>query len=202
MLAAQHDAADTHNLSRVAVPELVNLPKTGKSAGPDHRIALYSMLSALDPAPGVSLPIVQAITTLIPKEPHEGAATLLAAALATHVVYLLREEVVPKEAVLLIAKEMTSSKASVRKAFVGLAGAIFIGGGDVLETNSGCALAEALFASFEACLRTVSSNPLTSSGGPYEGYVALAVLLGPFARSGKFSECILCCLFYEYLFPP
>ena len=43
---------DPHSLSRLAVPELINLPKSGKSAGPDHRVALYSMLAALTPAQG------------------------------------------------------------------------------------------------------------------------------------------------------
>jgi hypothetical protein len=33
-------------------------------------------------------------------------------------------------------------------------------------------------------LKTVSSNPLNLAAGPLEGYVALAVLLGPMSRLG------------------
>jgi hypothetical protein len=147
------------------------------------------MLSFITPAPGVSLPIVQAITSLVGKEPHEGAATILAGALSPHIVYLLREDSVPAETIQLISKEMNSPKIAVRKAFVGLAGSIFTDDQTLLETENGLALANGLFSSFETCLKTVSSNPLNASGGPYEGYVALAVLLGPFARSKKFGGC-------------
>ena len=47
---------DPDNLSGVAVPDLLNLPKSGKSARPDHRmiIALYLMLAYLTPASTVS----------------------------------------------------------------------------------------------------------------------------------------------------
>ncbi|KAF8959922.1 armadillo-type protein [Flammula alnicola] len=184
------DPVDPHNLARIAIPELVNLPKTGKSAGPDHRIALYSMLAFLTPATGVSLPLVQATTVLIPKEPHEAATSVLVAALPSHIVFLLREASLPTETIQLISKEMNSSKPAVRKAFVGLAGSIFLDDQGVMDTENGAVFATGLLSSFETCLKTVSSNPLNSSGGPYEGYVALSVLLGPFARSKRFDAAI------------
>ena len=191
VLIERHDSADTHNLSCAAVTELVNLPKTGKSSGPDHRIALYTMLAALVPAPGISLPLVQAITVLVAKEPHDGAAALLAGTLTPHIAHLLRtqEGVLPAETVALIAKDMASSKPIVRHAFIGAAGSVFLNDGGVLDTAGGVTLGQALLGSFEACLKTVAANPLGASGGPYEGYVALAVLLGPFARSKLFGLC-------------
>ncbi|KAF9479098.1 ARM repeat-containing protein [Pholiota conissans] len=189
-LISRSDPADPHNLARAAVPELVSLPKSGKSAGPDHRVALYTMLASVTPAADVSLPIVQAITTLIAKEPHEGAAAILAASLAPHVVFLLREGSVPADTIQLISKEMNSPKIAVRKSFVGLAGLIFTNDQTLLETENGLALAKALLPSFETCLKNVSSNPLNASGGPFEGYVALSVLLGPFSRSKKFDAAI------------
>jgi hypothetical protein len=53
-LIARSDPLDPDNLSGVAVPDLLNLPKSGKSVGPDHRIALYSMWAYLTPASTVS----------------------------------------------------------------------------------------------------------------------------------------------------
>ncbi len=167
----RHDSTDTHNLACTAVPELVNLPKAGKSAGPDHRIALYTMLAALVPAPGVSLPLVQAITILVAKEPHDGAAALLAGTLAPHIAYLLRtqEGALPAETVALIAKDMASSKPVVRRAFIGSAGSMFLNDGGVLNTAGGVTLGKALLGSFEACLKTVTANPLGCKWRPIRG---------------------------------
>lgn len=189
-LLTLNDPEDPHNLSRLAVSDLLALPKTGKTAGPDHRVALYLMLSFLPPSDGVSATLIQTSTPLLAKEPHEGATAVLAAALPPHIDFLLRESSLSSETTQLIAKEMSNSKPAVRKAFVGLAGSVFFNGQGTLETEKGVAFANALLPSFEACLKTVASNPLNSSGGPYEGYVAISVLLGPFAQSKKFGQCI------------
>ena len=179
---------DPNNLSRAAVPDLLNLPKSGKSAGPDHRIALYSMLGSLTPAATVSATLIQTTTPLLAKETNEGVTSVLAAALPPHIIFLLREESLLPETTQLIAKEMSSVKPGVRRAFCGLAGSVFFHGRDVVETESGIAFAKVLLPSFELSLKTVSSNPLNSSGGPFEGYVAVATLLGPFAQSKKFGK--------------
>jgi hypothetical protein len=188
VLIARSDPLDPDNLSRVAVPDLLNLPKSGKSAGPDHRISLYSMLAFLAPAAAVSTALIQTTTSLLAKETHEGATSVLAAALPPHIIFLLREGSLPPEITQLIAKEMSSVKPGVRRAFCGLAGSVFFEGKDILETESGASLAKTLLPSFELSLKNVSSNPLNSSGGPFEGYVAVAILLGPLAQSKKFGK--------------
>ena len=187
-LIARSDPLDPDNLSRVAVPDLLNLPKSGKSAGPDHRIALYSMLGFLTPAATVSGALIQTTTPLLAKETHEGVTSVLAAALPPHIIFLLREGSLLPETTQLIAKEMSSVKPGVRRAFCGLAGSVFFHGQDVVETESGATFAKALMPSFESSLKTVSNNPLNSSGGPFEGYVAVATLLGPLAQSKKFGK--------------
>ena len=187
-LIARSDPSDSDNLSRVAVPDLLNLPKSGKSAGPDHRIALYSMLGFLTPAATVSAALIQTTTPLLAKETHEGATSVLAGVLPPHIVFLLREGPLLPETTQLIAKEMSSVKPGVRRAFCGLAGSVFFHGQDVVETESGAAFAKALLPSFESSLKTVSGNPLNSSGGPFEGYIAVATLLGPLAQSKKFGK--------------
>ena len=179
---------DPDNLSRVAVSDLLNLPKSGKSAGPDHRIALYSMLAYLTPTATVSTALIQTTTPLLVKETHEGVTSVLAAALPSHIIFLLREGSLPGEISQLIAKEMSSVKPGVRRIFCGLAGSVFFEGQDIVETESGAIFSEALLPSFELSLKTVSSNPLNSSGGPFEGYVAVATLLGPLAESKKFGK--------------
>ncbi|KDR69874.1 hypothetical protein GALMADRAFT_913484 [Galerina marginata CBS 339.88] len=189
-LVGLSDPSDLSNLSRIAVPELVSLPKAGKSAGPDHRVALYSMLASLTPATGVSSILVQAAATLLPKEPQEGPISVLASALPPHVVFLLREGSLSWETIQFIAKEMTNSKPATRKAFVGLAGSVFLSERGIMDTANGAAFANGLLPSFEACLKTVASNPLNSPGGPFEGYVSVAVLLGSLAPSKQFDTAI------------
>jgi hypothetical protein len=185
-LLTLHDPQDPHGFHKVAVSELLSLPKAGKTAGPEHRIALYSMLSFLPPAEGVSATLVQTTSPLLSKEASEAAISVLASALPPHIVFLIRHSSVPSETVQVIAKEMANAKPAVRKAFVRLAGSVFLGDQSVLDTESGAAFARVLLPSFESCLKTVSSNPLNT--GPLEGYVSATVLLGAFAKSKEFGS--------------
>lgn len=178
-------------LAFVAVSELLNLPKTGKSSGPDHRVALYSMLSFLKPSADVSPLLISTSTPLLAKETHEGATAVLAAALPPHVLYIIGDDdsktTLSAETTALIAKEMNNAKPAVRRAFCTLAGSVFFEGESELITAKATAFAKAVLPSFEKNMQTVAANPLNSSGGPLEGYVALATLLGPFSQSGKFG---------------
>jgi len=146
------------------------------------------MLAFLTPAATVSTALIQSTTPLLAKETQEGATSVLAAALPPHIIFLLREGSLLPETTQLIAKEMSSAKPAVRRAFSGLAGSVFFQGQDLVETESGATFAKALLPSFESSLKTVSSNPLNSSGGPFEGYVAVATLLGPLSQSKKFGK--------------
>ncbi|KAG6810659.1 hypothetical protein H0H92_010871 [Tricholoma furcatifolium] len=175
-----------------AVSELLALPKTGKTTGPDHRVALYSMLAHLSPSVDISSSVVQTTTPLLSKETHEGAIAVLTGALASHITFLLKSPesgAVAPEATALIAKEMGSVKPAVRRAFCGLAGMILIGGVD-FEKAQALAFAKALVPALEASLKAVAANPLTASAGPLEAYIATAVLLGPLAKTGKFNDVI------------
>ena len=171
----------------LAVVELLSLPKNGKTVGPDHRITLYSMLAFLNPSSPVSNSIIQTTLPLLAKETHDAATSVLASAMLPHLVCLLRDdEASPPHTATLIAKEMNNSKPVIRRAFCSLAGGALWENGD-LSTKGSLAFAKVVLPSFENNLKTISSNPLNSSGGPLEGYIATTVLLGPFCRSGKFG---------------
>lgn len=171
----------------LAVTELMSLPKSGKTSGPEHRVALYSMLQFLNPSPSVSESIVQIVPPLLAKETHDAATDALAAALPPHIGFLLQSnKALSSDTTALIAREMNNSKPAVRHAFCSLAGAALWENVD-LVSDASYSFAKAVLPAFEASLKTVSSNPLTSSGGPLQGYIALSVLLGPLSRSGKFG---------------
>ncbi|KAF8627766.1 hypothetical protein AX17_006131 [Amanita inopinata Kibby_2008] len=194
-IVSKIDASDPNSLLPVAVTELLSLPKAGKSAGPDHRVALYSMLSYITPKPNLSAELIQTVTPLLAKDAqtNEQATTVLAFVLAPHVAMLLQpstEAPLPTETTSLIAKEMNNAKSGIKRAFCTLAGSVLLEGDVILTTEKGISFAKSLLPSFEACLKTASSTALTASGGPLEGYIAISVLLGPFARSGKFDDAI------------
>lgn len=185
------DSDKPDSISALAVDELLNLPKTGKTAGPDHRVALYSMLAFLSPSPSVSTSIVQSTTPLLAKETHEAAVSVLTAALPAHIVFLLKENTFTShQTTVLIAKEMGSSKLNVKRAFCILAGTVFFGDVDYSSGNA-LEFAKALAPSLENSLRAVSGNVLTSSSGPLEGYIAVSALLGPLSKTGKFGMSII-----------
>lgn len=171
-----------------AVSELLSLPKAGKTAGPDHRVTLYTMLGAVPPSESVSLAIVQTGLPLLAKETHDASVAVLAKSLAAHLVRALRaESPLPSDSTSIAAKEMTGTKPVVRRAFCSLIGSA-LWELDTLNTAASSAFAKVVVPSFETNLKTVAANPLGAVAGPLEGYVATAVLLGPLSRSKQIGS--------------
>lgn len=170
-----------------AVSELLTLPQAGKTTGPDHRAALYTMLSVVPPSPAVSLSIVKALPPLILKESNDNVISILASILPQHLSSLMHDNIsVPADISNAIAKEMTNVKPVLRKAFVSVAGTA-LWNVCSLDNDASFAFAKSISTSLEANLKTISTNPLGTAAGPLEGYIALSILLGPMAKSGKFG---------------
>lgn len=175
---------------KLSLDELTALPKASKTTGPDHRTILYTMLGDLIPSPAVSANMLQTALPLLAKETHDQAVLALASSLAPHLVFCLRENIVlPSEILALVAKEMNNSKPVLRRAFCSLTGDAIWALGD-LPTQTSLDFAKAVLPALENNLKTVVASPAASPAGPLEGYVAAAVLLGPFHRSGKFGRSI------------
>ncbi|KAK0212097.1 armadillo-type protein [Desarmillaria ectypa] len=179
-------ANQTPLVLETTVNELLTLPRTGKTIGPDHRVTLYTMLASI-PACAVSASVVQITTPLLAKESHDAAVSTLASALHPHILHLLQSDIsLAKDTLSLIAKEMNSLKPPIRRAFCALAGNI-LWSSENLDTPAWLAFASAVLPSFESSLKTTSNNP---NGGAFEGYIAVAVLLGPLAQAGKFDDAV------------
>lgn len=175
------------------VGELLGLPKAGKTAGPDHRVALYTMLGALTPATPTAFVIMQTALPLLSKETHDAAIFVLASSLTSHLAACLRENYdLPGDITILISREMTNSKPTIRRAFCSLVGDALWSLGKA-ESKASQAFVRALLPAFETNLKTVAANPLNSAAGPLEGYTALAVILGPLFRSEKFGRSVVFC---------
>jgi len=184
-------SANAHGV--LTVHDVLALPKAGRSTGPDHRIALYSMLALLQPATTVSQYLLETSIPLLSKESNEGAIAALAPSLGMHVAFLLKTDTDKLcNVTQLIVKEMNNSKPATRRAFASMAGDIFYEGGDFLDGEKGVSFASALIPAFEASLKNASGNLLSNPAGALEGYVAVAVFLGPLLCLEQFSEYKLC----------
>lgn len=146
------------------------------------------MLAFLAPSPTVSTVLIQSTAPLLSKETHEGATAVLATALPGHLSYLLKTDTpIPQDAAVLIAKEMNSTKPGVKRAFCVLAGTVFSDPEVDFGTGKAYDFAKSLIPSLENNLKSIATNPLNSSAGPLEGYIAVSVLLGPLSKTKKFG---------------
>ncbi|KAF5388937.1 hypothetical protein D9757_005117 [Collybiopsis confluens] len=186
-------------LLSISVTELLALPKAGKTAGPDHRLALYSMLALLPPLPTISQSILQASAALLAKETHEGATGILSGALRSHLACVLRDSPAlgkeMQEVAGVIAKEMQNTKPSMRRWFFILAGgAVWEStrlGDDRGEPSDALgSFIDTILPALENILKTVSANP-TSGTGVLEAYIAVALLLGPCTRFNRLEAVIV-----------
>ncbi|KAI0657693.1 ARM repeat-containing protein [Cubamyces menziesii] len=170
--------------------ELLSLPKAGKTAGPDHRVVLYTMLGAVLPSEAVSTTVLQTALPLLAKETHDAAVSALAASITPHLVCCLQSDTaLPGDSAGVIAKEMTSSKPVVRRAFCSLVGNALLALGK-LDSTAAVSFAKAIVPSFETNLKTVAANPINAPAGPLEAYIAIASLLGPLSQSKQFDDVI------------
>jgi Generalcontrol nonderepressible 1 (Gcn1) N-terminal len=177
----------TSESKEIAVVELLKLAQAAKAIGPDRKI-LYAMFASLGASAQVSSVMVKSVPVLLAKETNETNLPTLASSLTPHLAFYLQGDLsFPDEVSKLLLKEMQNSKPSIRRAFVTLIGEIFWTLGD-LKTANAAIFARAVFPAFESSLKSLSANPLNAAAGPLEGYVAIGVLLGPFARSGVFGS--------------
>ncbi|KAG2121247.1 armadillo-type protein [Suillus clintonianus] len=173
-----------------ALTDVLALPKTGKTTGPEHRLTLYAMLAAMPPSAEVSVVVVQNVPQLLVKETTDAAVGVLASIMAVHLTFILKTNTkVPADATTVIAKEMTNPKHVIRRAFVSITGSA-LWSVDTVDTDAVLAFSMGVTSALETNLKVVTTNPLTAAVGPFEGYVALALLMGPLANTGKFGDII------------
>ncbi|OJT01635.1 Translational activator GCN1 [Trametes pubescens] len=186
LMQLNHSTAD----QEYATTELLSLPKSSKTSGPDHRVVLYTMLGAVPPSQSSSSTILQTALPLLAKETHDAAVSALAESITPHLASCLRSDsVLPGDSASVMAREMTNSKPVIRRAFCSLVGNALWDLGK-LDSTTSIAFAKAVLPSFEANLKVVAANPTGAPAGPLEAYIAIAALLGPLSRSQQFDDVI------------
>ncbi|KIR26892.1 50S small subunit ribosomal protein L19 [Cryptococcus deuterogattii LA55] len=197
--ASKSSNADTRNKSRILLraiiercsdktvqgkiaSEIIALPKGGKTASPEHRTVLFTMLTDLPVSDAVSPQLVDTLPTLIAKEGNEPAFQALCSALGHHLFYAFSStQPMATSASQALVKELASTKIPTRRALSNAVGqAIWeVGTKDQRFSMEGDKLISAIAPALENNLRAASACPPANPAGFLEGYVALALALGP-----------------------
>ncbi|KAK4055085.1 translational activator of GCN4 [Microbotryomycetes sp. JL201] len=175
------NASETDTVS--AIEQVATLFKSGKTASPDHRTALHTMLASLTASATVSKQIVETSLGLLAKESNEHTFAAIMRLLTTHMPEILRNgsPIAAPHAAALV-KAMQDTKPAIRRNAHSAIGAIFWSL-DIVEANDMIkSFAVAMLPGFESALKTVTANPLNSPAGPLEGFAAVAVLKGRLSR--------------------
>jgi len=162
--------------------EVLALPKTGKSASAEHRVALFTMSRFVPPSDEISATVIDTLVPTIPKENNDAALAALADNFGQHLTQVLGSQAaLASTTPTTLAKELNSAKLTTRRALSsGIASAIWqVGKSDTGLSNEGEKLVSALAPAFEANLKTAAANPASTPGGFLEGYTAVALALGP-----------------------
>ncbi|KAM0793613.1 hypothetical protein ACM66B_001046 [Microbotryomycetes sp. NB124-2] len=162
-----------------AIEQIAALFKSGKTASPDHRTTLYTMLASLSTSAAVSKQIVELSLGQLPKETNEHTFAAIMRLLTTHAPEMLRNgNAIGTAQAAALVKSMQDTKPAIRRNAHNAVGAIFwsLDGDDVQVNEAIKSFVVAMLPGFESALKTVTANPLNSPAGPLEGYAAVAVL--------------------------
>lgn len=171
--------SDPEALSKLAT-EILALPKAGKTASAEHRVALFNMISSI-PQDAAHV-VVDTLPPLIGKEANEAALNALGDALGHHLpAVLVSDKTVNAASATALAKELSSTKLSARRAISSAVGnavwSVYSKGS--AYSSEGEKLLSSFVAAFETNLKTAAANAPANSAGFLEGYVAVALALGP-----------------------
>ncbi|KAL7422316.1 translational activator of GCN4 [Cryptotrichosporon argae] len=182
--------SDADALAKTAT-EVLAAPKTGKSVSAEHRIALFAMIAAIAPSDAASAVVLDTLPVLVGKEGNEPALAAIGTALGLHLGHLLQSsKAVAAASTAALAKELASTKLPARRAL-----SVAIGSGiwQVYEAQGqfspeGDKLIASLVPALEGNLKTASANMPANAGGFLEGYVALALTVGPLKNTAAASK--------------
>lgn len=175
----------SHNVN-AALADVLALPQNGKTAGLEHRLTLYAMLANILPSAEVSSTIVPAVPHLLVKETNDTAVGVLASVMAANLTYMLEANMqLPADLTTVVAREMSNPKPLIRRAFVYITGSALWNINKY--TDAVLTFSTGIASALEATLKMVTTNPQTTGTSPWEGYVALALFMGPMGKIGTFG---------------
>ncbi len=182
---------------KTTILEILSLLSKGKATGVEHKITLVSMLSG-QAAEGVSQEIVLVLATMMGKETADHVMWVIGKSLTTHLSWCLEEgHSMPSSTILAaIVKDMSNTKTIVRKHMSDAIGsALWVSGRSTSGWSSAARTwVDNVIPALTGYLKatgTTAAPGVSNVGGPLmEGYVAVAIVLGPMSAqaSEKTSE--------------
>lgn len=184
-------AQEPKAVSSVVSEIILTLKTAGKTSSPDQRAALYEMLQRSSVLPVEdAVTQSQAITEILPKEATEASLRAALSALMLRVGIWLSAGAQASDFGTLnkvgsaLSKELRNPKANMRKvACMTIGDALWKLNSEGVDPALLVTLGETLLPALEENLKNASTNTLTSTSGPLEGYVAVALLQGRFSSS-------------------
>lgn len=162
--------------------EIVNTVKAGKTTGPEHRIALYSILDALPPSQGVSSIVADALEYLFAKESNEAALFRLANSARPHIFFIISTDMsIPPNLIKAIIQDInnTSRPSARHAASLVIGNVLWECGKQGVRSKNYAEVANAAEKAFESSLSSLANT----STSPLEGYIAISSLLGPISKA-------------------
>lgn len=192
MLIIQAKCEDLKVAAKI-VTELLVLPKTGKTTSPEHRIALIQMVGRFAHCEEISPVILDTLPALCSKEGNEGALAAICTALVPHLAWAFAND--SKSSLVSAAplvKELGSTKVSTRRALANAVGQAIWEEYNLQHTYSSDVVAylKQVLSAFQTGLASASTNQPANSSGFLEGYVAVALALGPLYESPIASDLV------------
>lgn len=182
MQAICEQCQDPATRARV-VTEILSLAKSGKTTSAEHRTTLFRMSAAIAPSEEVSPIVLDVLLPLIGKEGNETALGELCSSLQLHLAFLLQSGISFSDTVISnIGKELASAKIGTRRSLSDAIGqAIWaVSEGKAYQFSAeGSKLLDVIIPALETNLQTASANVPSNPTGFLEGYVAVALALGP-----------------------
>lgn len=166
--------------------ETLALPISGKTTGPENRIALFEIAASIPANASTSGVAASGLVPLLSKETNETAAEALCAALTRHLTFCTAEDVgQPDDKCLAsLKRDVTSMKTVLRRqVLLTIADALWASDASTTWSTAGTKMAEAVILGLETAFKSASTlAPTSATSALLEPYMAVALVGGPLAR--------------------
>ncbi|EIW69657.1 hypothetical protein TREMEDRAFT_73934 [Tremella mesenterica DSM 1558] len=184
-MAALCDRCQSHEVLAKVTTEILALPKSGKTASAEHRLCLFDMVTILPPSDQTSAIVFETLSPLISKESNEAALHALCTAIIPHLSYSLTSSTtISPASTSTLVKEFSSIKLASRRGVAHAVGSaiwkVHERGGQF--SSEGWKFIHSITPALATSLASATSNQPAVVGGFLEGFVVVALTLGPLAN--------------------
>ncbi|TIC67402.1 ARM repeat-containing protein [Wallemia mellicola] len=153
--------------------DIINIPKTNKTASPDHRSTLFTLLNYIPTGDEVSKSITETLPPLIAKENNDGAIQSLTSALSPHLAHAISTGSTSASTFTPLVSALSSTKPVVKRATGACVGQAIWSVNDFTTIEP---FVKMILPAFDAELKVMTTNALTAPAGALVGYIVVAAM--------------------------